>query len=360
MIITFIVCLIAVLVTIYTDYKNNPKTGILFSFIIVFIFLALRYDFGNDYLSYQNYYQEVQNATYKQLFGFDTQPAAQFMEIGYSLLNKLLPSFYILVACVSLLWVYVFYNNIRIFGLPTFIWFSLFILLFDPNLMLVHISAIRQTISVCLFLFSIKFLFKRDFVKYIVIVLVASLFHKSALILIPVYFVTTPSKWSKAVLISLVGFFIFEVFLGYRVLEVINNIIGIYFPRYREEYINISRTANLNTGLGFLFYSFVFFFIVWAHEKSEKFYIVITKVTIIGFLLYPLGLYLSVFGRIGYYFIPTTILSIPYAISLLKSFQLKFIIILFFMIFYFYSFFSFFKNPIWAEKYSVYKINIFQ
>lgn len=60
---------------------------------------------------------------------------------------------------------------------------------------------IRQSIAGIIALFALEFLKKKKFLPYLMIILVASTFHKSALILIPFFFINLIplNKWVLAV-----------------------------------------------------------------------------------------------------------------------------------------------------------------
>lgn len=64
------------------------KVALQLDFIGLFIFSALRYNFGNDYISYHNYFDQVKLGVHDLEIG----------EIGFYYLNKLFPNFYIMIA----------------------------------------------------------------------------------------------------------------------------------------------------------------------------------------------------------------------------------------------------------------------
>lgn len=355
MIETIIINVFIVLIVLFASYSYNSKKYLALSFLTLFIFLAIRFDFGNDYMNYYNYFKTVHNASLKDLLDFSNYNIMGFREIGYTWLNRLFPNFFIMIAILSLFTCLIYYQIIVAHVTPNLFWLSLFILVFDPGLILVQSSAIRQTIAVCIFIYSIKFLIEKNFWKYIILVLLASSFHLSALILLPLYFIVTPNKWSNGILVALFIGFLFVTFFGYVFLDSIDRLTQIYFPRYREEYLIDIVSNSLDTGVGFVFLVCTFLFILWSHNKGEGNNIIISKLTIIGFVLFPMGMYLNMIGRIGMYFDPFIILSLPFAISLQKSWQLRICTISFYIFFYFYSFSKFFKNPVWEEKFSIYK-----
>ena len=55
-----------------------------------------------------------------------------------------------------------------------------------------YLSAFRQSIGIAIFIYSISYIKNRELLKYTISVLLAFFFHKSALILYPVYFIFNP------------------------------------------------------------------------------------------------------------------------------------------------------------------------
>lgn len=66
------------------------------------------------------------------------------------------------------------------------------------GLFLVSMNGIRQALAAAIAFTATKYLIKGDFIKYSLIVVVASFIHQSALILLPIYFVVRFKPWSKA------------------------------------------------------------------------------------------------------------------------------------------------------------------
>jgi len=360
MIITIICNFFAVFIASLASYSYKHKGYLFLSFLLIFIFLALRYDFGNDYMGYYEYFSKVQKASVQDIMNFQEYRSFGFMEFGFTWLNKLFPNFFLMVAVLSLFSCYVYYDAIKSYVIPYLAWVSVFMFVFDPYLMLVQSSAMRQTIAICFFIYSIRYLIERNFWKFGLLILIGSLFHKSAILLLPIYFLITPRQWNKSILIVLIIFYLTISLFGYLFLPLLENIVRLLFPQYHESYMTTIVGNPLNSGIGFLFLSLIFLFIIWSHNKGSTSNIIISKLSIVGFVLYPVDIYFNMFSRIGMYFFPVLILSLPFAISLQRSRSLRFLIVSIFILYYAYQFYDFFQSPIWAEKFSQYKINLIQ
>ncbi len=106
----------------------------------------------------------------------------------------------------NVLIVFILYNYSRVFELSLYVYIT-------GGLFLVSMNGIRQVLAAAIAFTSIRFLMEGSWKRYILVILLASLFHLSALILIPIYFIVRFKAWSKAtialVLISIV------IVLGY-------------------------------------------------------------------------------------------------------------------------------------------------
>ena len=112
-------------------------------------------------------------------------------EIGYVLLVK----------AISLLtnnpnYMFVIISFITLFGICVFVykyssikWMSI-LLFISLGFYYTSFNMIRQFIAIAIVMLSYKYLIEKNFLKFFMIVLCASLFHMSALIFIPFYFIS--------------------------------------------------------------------------------------------------------------------------------------------------------------------------
>lgn len=77
------------------------------------------------------------------------------------------------------------------------------------GLFLVSMNGIRQVLAAAIAFAATKFLIEGNWIKYFLVILFASLFHLSALILLPIYFLVRFKAWSKPTLALL----IFSIFI---------------------------------------------------------------------------------------------------------------------------------------------------
>ena len=136
-------------------FMNRKRRYYVFSFILLFIFLALRFNFGNDYTAYQRYYGYY----HAGLFQYASK------DVLYKYLNLAVPSFYILIAITALIYIFAIYMLIKKNLSVREYWMGLLILLLNPYLFLIHLSAIRQTLAICFVILAVIFAVKRQLVR---------------------------------------------------------------------------------------------------------------------------------------------------------------------------------------------------
>lgn len=174
-------------------YKNKYVQRM--AFVVLFAFAALRYMYGNDYLNYYLWFRHIHNGGYSQ---FKT-------EILYNALNRWLPSFQVLIVLTSLLLIWVVYRLISK-NLPTqYAWIGVFIFVVNPVLFLMNLSAIRQSIAACIFVIAVDFAYRKKYLWYLVLVVIATLFHKTAILLLPLCLVINAKPVKPWVCWTIVG-----------------------------------------------------------------------------------------------------------------------------------------------------------
>ena len=144
---------------------------------ILITFVGFRYGVGVDYFSYEDMFLEGD--------------LSSWVEPGYFYLMKLIlflnGEFYWVTISAALITIYFLYKGVL--NLTPYFVLSIFLFLVSPSGYGFCVNGMRQGISAAMFLFSIKYIIEGNFYKYCGILLIASLFHVSALILIPFYFI---------------------------------------------------------------------------------------------------------------------------------------------------------------------------
>lgn len=272
MIITIIVGIIAVLFGWLAKFKN-AKFGLGLSFGFIFLFLALRYNFGNDYKGYLDGFLEINRYSAINLFD-----KALPYEPGWIALCRLFRpiGFFGMTAILALFNCFVYYRFIKNFVPVRYYWLAVFLYIFSAGLMLTHSSAMRQSVAINIFLYSLPYLYKKKALGYFLCIGVASLFHTAALILVPIFLVGV-FNWeiNKTTAAAVFAVFIVLFVYGKVLMPIMTQIVSDKFERY-EVYLQ-SGAAELTTGLGLLFLSIILilalYYAKFQEKKRKRFYL---------------------------------------------------------------------------------------
>ena len=162
----------------FFDVKSHEKLYFNISFIVLVLIAAIRYRVGSDTLSYMRIYDDIPAINNLAFSDFKLEPLWILLN---SLCKFFTPKFYLLQAILA-----VFVNGVLFKFLKAntpYFFTSVFfysLLLFNYF----NMEILRESVAICIFLLSLKYLFNRNIVKYILLVLLASLFHYGAIILI--------------------------------------------------------------------------------------------------------------------------------------------------------------------------------
>lgn len=148
--------------------------------IIIFsIVSGVRWHVGVDYMSYLNNYLSVQN------FGhsiFNKESGFEYITLFFAKLGLHYTVYFTFLAFLQIYFIY------RAFQYQRFLYPILGLFIVFGPFYLEWMNGIRQVIAASMFVYSIRFIIEKKLFKYLITILLASLFHQSVLILIPVYF----------------------------------------------------------------------------------------------------------------------------------------------------------------------------
>lgn len=286
-------------------------TGI---FVILFLCSALRFDIGNDYWKYTQTAHEVYVGGYV------------VTEMGFNFIVKLI---YGLCGseCYELVFALFAFVTIRIF-LKAFYEQSVdfswtFFLFMTMGLYFQTFNTVRYYFALAIVLYSIKYVLGKDRISFIFLILFAALFHKSVLLVIPVYWIAT-FEWKKWHIIA--GFVTGALcFAGQKI---ILKLALILYPSYKGTvYLagsdTFSSMLRITMILG-LYIWFVKYKGAMLEEISRfrelQFY---ARLNILSFIVCAFFSFLPVVTRIIYYFSVTQLFMIPLIINSIEEPKLK-------------------------------------
>ncbi|WP_171909161.1 EpsG family protein [Paenibacillus sp. GP183] len=230
--------------------KTNDKVYLLLTFGLFLFFSAFRASFvGNDTKFYLDLYKNISWTDNLDLF-------TGRIEIGFVYLNKLLslvftqPQIILIVTSVIFMLAFCFF----IYKYSTMTWLSVYLFFvlrfFDESM-----NIIRLDIALAIVLFSYNFIRKKQLFRFIFLVLIATLFHATAIAFLLAYPISRLKFNFKFVLITICG----SIILFFSFSSLLNELLLI-FPKYQyyvgtvylDGNVRIASIMNLLVGLSIL------------------------------------------------------------------------------------------------------------
>lgn len=348
----FIVFFPTFIVYIFSKYSKS-YLGLKLAFLFLFIIGSLRFDYGNDYKSYYKIYIDISK-------GKMYLPEIKQLEVGYIVLNKIFLNlnFSIMISFLSLLSCLTYLYIIKKYTFKKNMWLAVLFYLINPYIYIIQLSSIRQTIAINLFILSIPWLNRKEFLKYFLIIIFASLFHKSVLILLPLYLFFNNKKIPIKYFQVFNLLFLIFIFNSKTVLKVLKIIVERIIPGYLG-YLNKFVPVKIGYGFGIILNICIFLILPYLINISSKKVRVFIKILYIQYFFKLIGIVYLMISRIEMYLGIGTVVGVPYLIYKIKNKNIRYIILGLILMFYLHIFFKFFKDPTWIEKFSEYKTILF-
>ena len=266
---------------------------------------ACRFALGNDYWTYRENFKRIfYDAHVSSEIGFNLVVKGLVALFGY---DNYLPLF----AIFSFLTVFFFVRAIHDQG-ESFA-FSLFLLL-TGGYYFQSFNTIRYYLALAMAIYSMKYVLRREWGKFLLLIFVGAAFHKTVLIVVPVFFVasylarTGLKKWH----LIIAALFIASLIFGQ---EVYRWVIFRFYPFYENTGFDVKHISYVNVAkcLGTLALAAILF---WEKRKEEgdrftvamRFYV---WLNIFGLVAFLCGGFVPEVSRIGFYFIASQIFLIP-------------------------------------------------
>jgi len=296
------------------------ENGLKISYFLIFLFLSLRYDFGNDYMPYLEDYLGLQRLDRSELY-------FKGNEVGWLFLNYLYKSifgdlgFHFMLAGMAAFTCFVLYRFTIKYISPEYYALSIALLLFEPNNILVLCSAMRQSIAVGIFLLNIDSLIEKRYVQYTAGILLASLFHSSVLfflVLILVNFV----NWKIHIPFIFFTFALFLVLMSnagefFKLINLLLESQGVVDYSYYSE----TGFEKTKMGFGFALNIFMYLFILIinreAYDNMDRYNII--KMTIFALFLVGISIAVPMASRLSFYIFPCVVCAYTYTLNKIKE-----------------------------------------
>ena len=283
-------------------YHKEVKWGILF-FLVIFLFMGLRYGVGQDYWwAYIPIWEEVAQTGW-----------AQNVEPGYVLFNEFLQLFTddyaVLFFIIAFVFTFFIYKSIKQYKMSMFLAAFVFI---AGGFYLYSWNVMRQCLVTAVFYYTLKYVRQKKFIPFFFLNFACFFIHKSALLYIPVYFVLnrnfkfkTYLIWTlifmalRVIILPLLSFFLQGTKWG-------NYVNGTYADPSANK-LTVSQLINI-----FMFFVFCYY-TPWGY-KDRKF-LVFKNLHFLGLLSSLFMGVVPLVFRITTMFYLVSFLSVPYIVS---------------------------------------------
>ena len=242
------------------------KWEILFLLLFFAIVFGMRYDVGKDHLDYLNSYLTGERVD-RYEWGF------RMITISFAKIKLHYTAYFGVLAFLQIyFFFYAFKDERYLFPFLVFI-------LFTGGYYLSWMNGIRQDLAACVFIFAIKYIYQKQFLKYLIWCTIGFLFHKSAIILIIFYPIFVNGRDYFRNILLQISIFLVSLFVYYsyfRVDVLISPLIDIFaswfgYEYYTTEFID-DGTTGLYTGIGFILANLIDFLIIVYSKRIKTFF----------------------------------------------------------------------------------------
>lgn len=309
--------------------KNSRDKLIILAWTILglsipIVISSIRYNVGSDYQAYVSIYNKILRTSYMSIIQSNR-------EIMFNLIVKIISVFnnsQILFSVMSTLNILIIYKALldnkekKSLG----IMFFLYLFLNISN----TYSIIRQSLAVAIVIYSYKFLYNRNFWKFFITIVVASMFHATAIFVLPFYLVNVKNpkikKWIRFLTIILLLIIVFNY----------NSFLNWIIKMEEFERYDMYREANVGKNREIIIYTFIlvvtiaFKKLLIEYDSKNELYIFLAKV---NYILLFLGFISPFIKRISLYFEVSNIFllaSLPHIVKTKEGKALIYVLILFY------------------------------
>jgi transmembrane protein EpsG len=282
--------------------KNNiiGKAFAFISFLILWVISGIRYGVGTDFYDYYTYLSRIDIVDIRN------------NEFGIWLLGSIVNNFtndgqmFIFITSFIITF-FIFYTIYKNSAYPE----VSILLFFGLGMYFTSLNIIRQYLAISIVFYSINFLFNKKIFIYIISVLIATMFHFSAIIAL-VFIVIT--KLRKSPLMSRLSIFLalMSVLLFY------DKVLVFFIPDQYNDYVN---TRYINEGSNYIFFILYLLITIVLHifrkqliilDSKNEYYLILL---FIGMGITLLGTQSLIINRFANYF---TVISILVLVDLIK------------------------------------------
>lgn len=301
----FIVSIFNIRKTIKNDF------GFKFLCVLLVLFIGFRYEVGADWHNYLYHLEFFSNT--ELIFNFYIKEILYYLTVWFA--SNIFGGIYFVNSFFAVIFCYGLYRFAETFSSNRY---SLLMIAFPVLIVVICLGFSRQSVAIGLFMLGLVQLIKGNNAKYILLILTATLFHLSAIVLLPLVFLFVKQK--KYISYPIV---IIVVYAAVNALLLPN--LEYYDNSYIQRGYNSSGAlirVLMNTISGLIFLMSKRHLV--TNINSYKLWKLISYATLLCFLLYLLSPSSTAVDRLSYYLIPIQLFVFSNLIRLpFKSNSLK-------------------------------------
>lgn len=273
------------------------------SLILIFLFAIQDISVGADTTVYYNAFYYISSLSFKDIFIVGWEP-------GYLVLNWLLGYFFddgrILIVFLA------FFILLPIFAYiyQESLWPELSLVIFvGTGMWMASMGIFRQWCAMAVLVFSYKYIKEKSFWKFILVLLIAMSFHRTAIIFLLAYFISKVQLSHKNMIFS----FAISILLGFS---------GRYILQVLNQFARITESGNFNGGLTMLIVLWASVFTVFILYKNQipKNLELYYRLIYLAAILQPIAFTFSNWSRVVIYFSISLMIFFPnFIVTLCKT-----------------------------------------
>lgn len=329
MMILLLIFILLILQFIFFSGTKYEKKMLLIPTVFLFLFGGLRKGIGGyDYYVYEYFYSLPKNQNpYGYEIGFvKLRNFCHILGLNYNGFLMILSFIFIFI---------LYYLFIEYSEQPTLcllIYFSLFY--FWQNF-----TILRNFIAIILFWIGIKYILEDNFIKYIIFCIVAFLFHKSAIIIFPMYFLLKLKPKKKIIILSFLGAGVLTLFSS-LIFYIKSDLFGLTERMLR--YSNIKESGNIVEYLEILILNIILYKVIFKEKKItlEKKDIIFFNMSFFSLIIFTIFFRYAIVLRFLEYFRLEIVIVIPYLIFKIKNENYRYLTVFILILYLFYRLYN--------------------
>lgn len=293
--------------TFESNYKNYNNIFILISLVSLIVISGFRYKSGTDFHTYTEIYMLAPKTN-----------LSDATDIGFLIICKILnrisldPQLMFLVTSIiiNILIVNTLRKKSTSYELSMWLYINTFAYYSTFN-------GVRQWVAAAIVFSGSEYLFKRNFKKYLIVVILASLIHASAIVMLVIYFIVNSKPFSLRNLFIIISF-IGAIFLYIPFVNLLFKLLqGTQYAYYFNVVKDSTNGVNPIRIIVYLLPVILFaLFYKKLNKKKDKEIDIIFNLCIIGSLIMLLSVKQVFFARLIFYFDVYYLLLIPRLVTI--------------------------------------------